>query len=296
MKHITVLKQEAIEALSIRKQSCIVDATYGGGGHAQLICEQLGPKGIFVGIDADKTAFNNTFKAKEKGPKLNLVENNFANLEQILSSLNIKKVDGILADLGWRSDQFEEGGKGFSFKAEEPLLMTYGDPEGYIFTAHDLVNSWDETNIADIIYGYGEERHSRRIAKGIVEARTISEIKTAKELADIIEASAPSFYRHGRTHAATKTFQAIRIAVNNEFGRLDAFISAALDALAPDGRLVIISFHSLEDRIVKLRFREAAATKEFKLVIKKPLVASAEELKANPRSRSAKLRILERIS
>ncbi len=297
MKHITVLQQEAVESLSLKSNSVIVDATYGAGGHAKLICEELGKKGVYVGIDADKQAFaENSLSEIKNGPTVHLVNDNFANLSNILSSLNIKEVDGILADLGWRTDQFTDGGKGFSFNADESLLMTYGNPEDYIFTALDIVNSWDEENIADIIYGYAEERHSRRIAKSIVEARKKIEIKTSSQLAKIINDSVPGFYRAGKIHPATKTFQALRIAVNDEFGVLEKFINQALDSLKDNGVLSIISFHSLEDRIIKLRFREAAKSEDFILINKKPIVASREELVENPRARSAKLRTIMKIA
>lgn len=297
MKHITVLQNEVVESLQLQSNSVVVDATYGAGGHANLICQKLSQKGTYIGIDADSTAFTGSLLSGIKnGPTVHLVNDNFANLDEILSSLKIKKVDGILADLGWRTDQFTDGGKGFSFSSDEPLLMTYGHPDKYTFTAHDIANSWEEENIADVLYGYAEERHSRRFAKAIVDARKLKEIKTASELAKIIEQSAPGFYRNGRIHPATKTFQAMRIAVNDELGKLESFISSALNSLRPDGVLAVISFHSLEDRIVKFRFKEAALTKSFKLVNKKPIAASMNELKINPRSRSAKLRVLKRIN
>ncbi len=297
MKHITVLQNEAIAALSLRPDSIVVDATFGGGGHAKLICEQLDSKGIYIGIDADKTAFEgNNLKDLKNRPTVHLIHDNFANLTDILSSLDIKKVDAILADLGWRTDQFTDGGKGFSFSADEPLLMTYGDSEKYPFTAYDIVNSWDEENIADVLYGYAEERYSRRIARAIVSVREISEIKTASQLASIIEAAVPVFYRKGRIHAATKTFQALRIAVNDELGKLEQFITVALDSLRPNGVLAIISFHSLEDRVIKLRFRESAKSDDFELLTKKPIAATREELLINPRARSAKLRVIKRIT
>lgn len=297
MKHITVLQNEAITALSLKPDSIVVDATFGGGGHAKLICEQLGPKGIYIGIDADQTAFaGNSLLAQKNGPTVHLVHDNFANLTNILDSLGIKKVDAILADLGWRTDQFTDGGKGFSFSADEPLLMTYGAPEQYQFTAYDIVNSWDEENIADVLYGYAEERYSRRIARAIVLARESGEIKTASELAALIESAVPVFYKKGRIHAATKTFQAIRIAVNDELGKLEQFITAALDSLRPNGVLAIISFHSLEDRVVKLRFREYAQSDDFTLLTKKPIAATREELLINPRARSAKLRVIKRVT
>lgn len=297
MQHITVLKSEAVEALALKPNSIVVDATFGAGGHAKLICEQLSKEGTYIGIDADETAFlENTLGTQKNGPKIHLVHNNFANVSEVLGSLHIKRVDGILADLGWRTDQFTDGGKGFSFHGDEPLLMTYGQPESYTFTAHDVVNDWEEENIADVIYAYGEERYSRRIAKAIVTARKTQSIKTAAELASIIEAAVPVFYKKGKTHPATKTFQAIRIVVNDELGTLETFINAALHALAPQGTLAIITFHSLEDRIVKLRFREYAKTDDFHIETKKPIVASREELLENPRARSAKLRVITKIT
>jgi 16S rRNA (cytosine1402-N4)-methyltransferase len=295
MKHITVLQSEAVAALTLSKSSVVVDATFGAGGHAKLICEQLGPKGVYIGMDADKTAFEgNTLEGKQAGPTIHLVNDNFANLSDVLGSLHIKKVDAVLADLGWRTDQFTDGGKGFSFSADEPLLMTYGAPEKYTFTAYDIVNSWQEENIADVLYGYAEERMSRRIAKAIVMARKKAKITTAAALAAVIESAVPAFYKKGKIHPATKTFQALRIAVNDELGTLERFISAASSLLAPQGTLAIITFHSLEDRIVKLRFRELAQSEGFSLVTKKPIIATRAELLANPRARSAKLRVIKR--
>jgi 16S rRNA (cytosine1402-N4)-methyltransferase len=296
MKHITVLQNEAVESLQLQSNSVVIDATYGAGGHAKLICQKLNQKGTYIGIDADSTAFaESSLSEIINGPKVHLVNDNFANLDEILSSLQIKQVDGILADLGWRTDQFTDGGKGFSFGSDEPLLMTYGDPEKYTFTAHDIVNSWEEENIADVLYGYAEERHSRRIAKAIVTARKLNEIKTASQLASIIQESVPGFYRKGKIHPATKTFQAMRIAVNDELGKLESFISSALNSLRPNGVLAIISFHSLEDRIVKLRFRDYGKTDEYEILTKKPIVATREELLQNPRARSAKLRVIKKI-
>jgi 16S rRNA (cytosine1402-N4)-methyltransferase len=298
MKHITVLQTEAIDALALKSNSVVVDATYGGGGHATLICKQLGTKGIYIGIDTDKTAFaNNPLKLKGKNqPTTHLINNNFSNLEEVLSSLHIEKVDAILADLGWRTDQFTDGGKGFSFQADEPLLMTFGEAENYLFTAYDIVNRWAEEDIANVIFGYGDERYSRRIARAIVLARKNQPINTASELAEIVATAIPrKFFKKG-IHPATKTFQAIRIAVNDELKVLETFIDKAVDLLSLEGRLAIISFHSIEDRIVKLKFRELIETGQFILVNKKPITASDEELMENPRARSAKLRIISKIA
>ena len=294
MKHITVLKHEAVLALELKKDSKVVDATYGAGGHAELIIERLGKKGIYVGIDADKTALVPLeFKQKDL-PQIHLVNNNFSEIKKILSDLKIEKVDAILADLGWRTDQFTDGLKGFSFQVEEPLIMTYGDPEHYLFTAADIVNDWEEENLADIIYGYGEERYSRRIAKAVVEARKQKSIKTTFDLIAVIERAVPASYRHGRIHFATRTFQALRIAVNDELSVVAKFIAEAKECLTPGGVIAIISFHSLEDRIVKHQFRELVQSGQFVLINKKPLTASEEELKENPRARSAKLRIIKK--
>jgi 16S rRNA (cytosine1402-N4)-methyltransferase len=296
MKHITVLLKEGVDALALKSDSVVLDATHGAGGHASSICEVLGPKGIYIGLDADQAALSNSpLKNHSTGPDIHLVHSNFANIVDVLSSLHITQVDGILADLGWRTDQFTDGGKGFSFSADEPLMMTYGDPEAYTFTAFDIVNEWDEENIADIIYGYGEERQSRRIARAIVEARKSESITTAKQLALIIEKALPSFARKAKINPATKTFQALRIAVNDELGALESFIASASAVLSPQGRLAIITFHSLEDRIVKLRFRDLAQSGKFSLVTKKPITATFEELSNNPRARSAKLRIIEKL-
>ncbi|KXJ97820.1 MAG: Ribosomal RNA small subunit methyltransferase H [Parcubacteria bacterium OLB19] len=297
MKHITVLQTEAVEALALNKNSVVVDATYGGGGHAKLICGQLGKQGVYVGIDADKTAFrDNPLELKKNAPTIHLINDNFSNLNTILSSLNIEKVDAILADLGWRTDQFTDGGKGFSFQAEEPLLMTFGESNDYLFTAYDIVNGWSEEDIANVIYGYGEERYARKIARAIAVSRKIKPIATAKELAEIVEKVVPRRSFKKTIHPATKTFQALRIAVNDELKVLENFIDKAVEALALNGRLAIISFHSIEDRIVKLKFRELVDNGLFVLVNKKPITASDDELQNNPRARSAKLRIISRVN
>ncbi len=295
MKHITVLKEEAVALLALRRDSVVVDATYGAGGHAREICSQLGPTGTYVGIDADQTAFADSFlHAQHDGPQFHLCNDNFANISEIARSLHIRNVDAILADLGWRTDQFTDGGKGFSFGADEPLAMTYGDPAAYLFTADDIVNGWAEEDIANVIYAYGEERYARRIAKAIVAARRESPIKTALELATLVAEAVPGG-RHSKINPATKTFQALRIAVNDELKVLETFISDAAKLLAVDGVLAIITFHSLEDRQVKLAFRELAKTGEYELLTKKPIVPSLSELKENPRARSAKLRGIKKL-
>jgi 16S rRNA (cytosine1402-N4)-methyltransferase len=293
--HITVLRTESIAALAIKPTDCVIDATMGSGGHASLIVEKLGPQGQYVGIDADPTAITG-IKSKLAGalPRVTLVTDNFRNLNSILDTLQITSVNAILADLGWRQEQFSHGGRGFSFKVDEPLYMTYGDPLEADRTAAHIVNSTDETELARLIFTYGEERYSRRIARAICEARRRRPLVSSGELAHLIEEAVPAAYRHGRIHPATRTFQALRIAVNDEFGALEEFIPAALSRLAPGGRLAIISFHSLEDRIVKHLFRTYAHDGYGEVATKKPISPTAEEIAQNPRARSAKLRLFIR--
>ncbi len=294
-KHITVLQEESVDALRITKSSTIVDATFGSGGHAREIISHLDTKGTFVGIDADKDAI---LKGEEKitsEANIHLVVENFRNINSVLDSLHIEKVDGILADLGWRMEQFSGNGKGFSFLVDEPLIMTFGEKENYLFTAHDIINTWNEEDISNVLKGYGEERFAKKIAHHIVASREKNLIETTFQLVDIVKSAVPGFYRNGRIHPATKTFQALRIAVNDEFEALQSFITQSVERLASKGRLAIITFHSLEDRIVKHRFRNYAHDHIGVLVTKKPITAGEEELQANPRARSAKLRVFEKI-
>lgn len=293
MQHITVLQHEAVDLLALKPASVVVDATMGSGGHGRAIISELGGSGVYIGIDADHTSIDAAQKwSKGATCTVHLVHDNFRNLSAILKSHAVSSPDAILADLGWRIEQFEGSGKGFSFKVDEPLLMTFGDPEDYPFTAADIVNEWDEEVLANIFYGYAEERFSRRIAKAIIETRAKELIQSSVQLADIISRAIPKRF-HGKTHPATKSFQALRIAVNDEFTALEEFLYHALQALAPGGRLAVISFHSLEDRIVKQTFLKYTRDHEAVLVTKKPVTASPEELQANPRARSAKLRVIE---
>ena len=295
MKHITVLQNEAVTGLNLKPDSVVIDATLGAGGHAKLILGQLSDAGSYIGLDADPTAIKE-LTGKLPGPaSIKLLNRNFSELATILDELGIIKVDAILADLGWRTDQFIDGNRGFSFSDEKALAMTYGRPENYLFIASDIVNGWQEKDIANVLYGYGEERYSRRIAKAIVEARTKEKITTAKALADIIAEAVPSFYRHGKTNPATKSFQALRIAVNDEFTVLESFLNQAWQALASGGRLAVITFHSLEDRIVKHTFRSYTHDQSGVLVNKKPITPTSEELKNNPKARSSKLRIIQKL-
>lgn len=295
MKHIPVLLEETISVLALRPDSVVVDATLGGGGHSRRILEELDDRGVYIGIDADPAAIEAADELHRYKATVHLINDNFSNLAKILGDLEVTPT-AILADLGWRSDQFESSNKGFSFQKDEPLVMTFGDPEKHVFTASDVVNDWSEESLADIIYGFGEERASRRIARAIVAARENGEIKTSLQLAGIIESAIPRFRGKSKIHPATKTFQAIRIAVNAELQVLQDLLSQGFDLLAPSGRMAIISFHSLEDRIVKQFFNEKIQAEQALKLIKKPIVATEEERVTNPRSRSAKLRVIEKLS
>jgi len=299
MRHITVLQHEATQQLNLSKGSVVVDCTLGSGGHAEEILQTIGATGTYIGLDADKTALeaNNHLHSDFKAT-IHLVHGNFRNIKKILTELNIDSVDAILADLGWRMEQFDGSSgekRGFSFKEDEPLHMTFGTPTDYPFTAYDIVNEWDEEDVANVIFAYGEEHFSRRIAKAIVESREEAEISSSFQLAEIVYKAVPGPYRRKRTHPATKTFQALRIAVNDEFDALKELLLDGVDLLAPGGRMGVISFHSLEDRIVKHTFKEYERDQKVVLVHKKPIIATPEEQSDNPRARSAKLRTAEKI-
>ncbi len=293
-EHVPVLLTETLSVLSLKDNSTVIDCTLGGGGHARAILEILSDRGKYVGIDADPEAISRQQELERYRAEVHLVNDNFANLKAIAERLDLRP-DAILADLGWRSDQFESGGRGFSFLKDEPLLMTFGDPKTHLFTADDVVNGWEESSLSDIIYGYGEERFARRIAKAIVAEREKGRIETSTRLADIVTAAVPKFLGRGRIHPATKTFQAIRIAVNDELGVLSRLLADGFDILKPKGRLAVISFHSLEDRLVKQFFNQEVQAGTALKLIKKPIIASDEERSKNPRSRSAKLRVIEKL-
>jgi 16S rRNA (cytosine1402-N4)-methyltransferase len=297
MAHIPVLLEESLEALSLKKGGTYVDCTVNRGGHSLRIAEAIGASGTLVCIDLDQEALA---EAREKLgklkdiPTLHFVHSNFRHLRQILDGLGIKEVDGVLADLGISSQELDDSGRGFTFQKDEPLRMTFdAQPTEEMVTAHDIVNSWSETTIADVLYGFADETFSRRIARRIVEAREQGEIKTTKELVDIIASAVPAAYRHKKTHFATKTFQALRMAVNDELGSIHDLIESLPSVLAKGSRAAIITFHSTEDRIVKRELRSHADTLSF--ISKKAIVSKEEELQANPRARSAQLRIVERI-
>ncbi|KND49699.1 MAG: 16S rRNA (cytosine(1402)-N(4))-methyltransferase [Parcubacteria bacterium C7867-008] len=294
--HESVLLNECLESLDIQADDVVVDGTIGGAGHFRELRSRLGAEGTLIGIDADEDAIKRAALVVQdsEGPRTILAHDNFRNLEAILEHEGIETIDKALFDLGWSSFHLTAG-RGFSFKAEEPLYMTYGSPEEGK-TAADLVNSATEEELSDIIFTYGEERFSRGIARSIVTTRKNSPILTTSELAEAVTAGTPSWYQHRRLHPATKTFQALRIAVNDELGALRAGLTGALTHLAPGGRIAVITFHSIEDRIVKGMFRDAVYQGTGKLVNKKPLVPTTAEMTKNPRSRSAKLRVFERCN
>ncbi len=298
MQHITVLEHEAVDLLGLKKDSVVVDCTLGSGGHAKYIQTILGEKGHYIGIDADPTAITANEELKNSSvAKVTLLKANFRDIDQVLLTAGESEVDAILADLGWRMEQFSGSTdlpRGFSFQSDEPLHMTFGEPSSHPFTAYDIVNDWAEEDIANVIYAYGGEGFSRRIATAIVAARKNSPIERASQLAEIVEESVPAFYRRQKTHPATKTFQGLRIAVNDELDALSELISKGFSSLKSGGRLAIITFHSLEDRIVKHSYRNLVSDQKAVLVNKKPIVPSPEELSTNPRSRSAKLRVIEK--
>lgn len=296
--HIPVLLNEVIEGLNLHKGDTVFDGTLGGGGYFGKLCEIVGPEGTAIAVDQDLGAIKRVEEKNDFRCQTHLINENFRNLDKVLISLNQKQVQGIVFDLGLSSDQFEISGRGFSFKKNEPLLMTFSErPNEARFTARDIVNTWDEENIADILYGYGEEMFSRRVAKKIVEAREIKPINTTDDLVSVIESAFPVWYRKTRkTHFATKTFQALRITVNDEIESLKDGLQKGFYALSGGGRMAVISFHSLEDRIVKNFMKEKQLVGEGEIKTKKPITPTDEEIKNNPRSRSAKLRIIEKIN
>lgn len=297
MAHISVLMNEVIEGLNIQPADVIVDGTINGGGHSFEISKYLSDSGILIGIDQDKTGLEiSEKKLKTVAPQVNLIHDNFKNIDVIISSLGLESIDKILLDLGWSSNQFENPDRGFSFMHEGPLLMTLSDnPENVDFTAYDIVNDWEEQSLIDILKGYGEEKYAWHIVQGILKRRSLNPITTTLELVDVIHSSVPKKYAQGNIHPATKTFQALRIAVNNEMEVLKEGLEKSFHLLSPGGRMVIISFHSIEDRIVKFFFKNKKENGFAKILTKKPITASDLELSQNKRSRSAKLRILEKL-
>lgn len=290
-RHISVLMQEVIELLQLQQGDVVFDGTLGLGGHSSAICKKIFPGGRLIVTDRDMAAIN---IAKERLSDylsdITIFNNPYSEIENILAECNLKAVDKVLLDIGVSSMQLDDAQRGFSFRFDAPLDMRM-DRDAEI-SAEELISRTPETELADIIYKYGEERFSRRIAKRIVEERIKAPINTTGRLAEIVRRSVPG---RSKIDKATRTFQALRIAVNQELEELEKFLDVIFDYMAPGGRIAIISFHSLEDRIVKNAFRDAGKFDDFKVITKKPVVASDEECELNPRSRSAKLRVVECI-
>jgi 16S rRNA (cytosine1402-N4)-methyltransferase len=292
--HESVMPLEVIEHLLIQPGDTVVDGTLGGAGHFKAMLAKLSRKGTIIGVDADADAIERARAAVAKThteARIVLAHDSFRNLGTILDAEGIETIDKALFDLGWSSYHLASG-RGFSFRANEPLLMTYGAPEG-AETAADIINSCPEETLADIFYTYGEEQFARLIARAIVRARKQAPILTTSALAEIVTDATPAWYQHRRLHPATKVFQALRIAVNDELGALREGLSAAMTRLTPGGRIAVITFHSIEDRIVKNMFRDAVHSGAGELVSKKPILPTDRETTRNPRARSAKLRVFE---
>ena len=308
-RHIPVMVKEVINYLNCLPGKTYVDGTLGGGGHAQAILEAIGPDGCLIGIDRDPDAIAYCRKSLHRfKPNIQVFHDDFIHLPQILSRLHTSGVDGILLDLGLSLYQLEGSGRGFTFRQDEPLDMRMNPEQGQ--TAATLINGLSEKDLGALISGYGEEPWAHRIAKSIVAARNRQAIRSSLQLAEIVRKAIPARHRRGRIHPATRTFQAIRIAVNRELETLEEFFDEAVNLLNPGGRLCILSFHSLEDRIVKERFKALARgctcpprfpkcvcgkRPQVSILTKKPVRTPQAEVHANPMARSARLRAAERL-
>ncbi|MFQ8809119.1 MAG: 16S rRNA (cytosine(1402)-N(4))-methyltransferase RsmH [Oscillospiraceae bacterium] len=308
-QHKSVLLQECIDALNIRPDGIYLDGTLGGAGHSSQIARRLTEGGRLIGVDRDRTALA---VAKERlapyADRVTLVHSNFAEIDAILDSLGIPAVDGMLFDLGVSSPQLDDASRGFSYMADAPLDMRMDKDDA--LTAGAVVNTWPQGELRRILYDYGEERYAPQIAAAICRAREKAPVETTLELVDIIRSAMPAQALREKQHPAKRSFQAIRIAVNDELGAVSRMMQAAVGRLNPGGRLAVITFHSLEDRIVKSEMQQAArgctCPPEFpvcvcgkkplvKLVTRKPIVSGPAELEENPRARSAKLRVAEKL-
>ena len=308
-KHISIMFEDCMNLLNIQKNGIYVDGTLGGGGHSLGICERLGSDGRLVGIDRDLEAIGAAKKRLEAhNGKTTFVNSNYADIKEILAELHIPSINGALLDLGVSSYQLDNPERGFSYMHDAPLDMRMNAQDG--FSAYNLINEYSEKELTRVIKDYGEERWASRIAQFIVNARKNAPIKTTFELNDIIKAAIPASARKDGGHPSKRTFQAIRIEVNSEIEKLEKALSDFFDVLSPGGRLAVITFHSLEDRIAKQLFVKLASgctcppsfpvcvcgnVPKGKIITKKPVVASAEEIEFNSRSKSAKLRVIEKL-
>ena len=306
--HISVLLQECLDGLNIKPDGIYIDGTLGGAGHSGQIAKRL-TTGRLIGIDRDPVALKAAGeRLSPYGDRVTLVHSNFCRMAEVVKELGLPGVDGILLDLGVSSPQLDEVSRGFSYMADAPLDMRMNGKDA--LTAREVVNTWPQEELRRILWNYGEERYAPQIAAAICRRREESPIETTLELVDVIRSAMPASALREKQHPAKRTFQAIRIAVNDELGSVEKAMEVAIPLLNPGGRLAVITFHSLEDRIVKLSMAEAAkgctCPPQFpvcvcgkkpivKLISRKPIVATPEELEANPRSRSAKLRVCEKL-
>jgi len=314
--HVTVLKEESVKGLNVRPDGIYVDCTLGGAGHSELIASALGPQGRLIALDQDETALANArVRLAPYSGVVTLVKSNFRHLKAALKSAGVPEkdgvpqVDGILFDLGVSSPQLDEADRGFSYNHDAPLDMRMDREQP--LTAREIVNEWEEREIADILRDYGEEKFARKIAASIAKAREKAPIEKTGELADIVKNAIPAATRRTGPHPAKRSFQALRIAVNDELGAFEDALAQAIDCLSPGGRAAVITFHSLEDRICKTAFAKEVASctcppdfpvcvcgggnGRLKLTPRKPIVPTEAELEANPRARSSKLRIAEKL-
>lgn len=305
--HVPVLLNECIECLNIKEGGVYVDGTLGGGGHSSCVLKKLNNTGRVIGIDRDSEALSHTSEKLKEYSNVTYVKDKHENIKNILLELGIEKVDGVLLDLGVSSYQLDEPSRGFSYMHDAPLDMRMNKDQE--FTAYDVVNKYSEERLSEIFFEYGEEKYSKSIARKIVDNRKTKTIETTFQLVDIIKSAIPAAARNEKQHPAKRVFQAIRIEVNSELVDLENALKDAIMSLKPGGRLLVITFHSLEDRIVKKTFEtmqgKCTCPPDFpkcicgyksygKVITKKPIVACTEELENNPRSRSAKLRVFER--
>ena len=306
--HVSVLLQECIDGLNIKPDGIYVDGTLGGAGHSSQIAKRL-TTGRLIGIDRDPIALEAAGKRLEPyRDRVTLVHSNFCEMDKVLQNLGIEGVDGILMDLGVSSPQLDDGERGFSYMVDAPLDMRMNGEDA--LSAQTVVNTWSQEELKRILYTYGEERYAPQIAAAICRRRQDKPIETTLELVDIIRSAMPPAALREKQHPAKRSFQAIRIAVNDELGSVEKAMEVAIPLLNPGGRLAVITFHSLEDRIVKLAMNEASKgctcppnfpvcvcgkKPKVKLISRKPIVSGAEELEANPRARSAKLRVCEKL-
>jgi 16S rRNA (cytosine1402-N4)-methyltransferase len=302
LRHNPVLLQEVLDHLALKPGAIVMDGTLGSGGHAEAILKEIGPSGRLIGFDQDPEAIARCQVLFQGDSRVTLVHENFRNLKKVFSDFKITGFDAVLLDIGTSSEQLADGKRGFSFQTEGELDMRMNPEVG--LKASELLAQMPETELADLFYHYGEERNSRRFARVIVESRREQPIQTIEDLNRTLERALPAHMRFkkgqrpswARRHPSTKVFQALRIGVNDELEALKEGMSAAFDSLAKSGRLGIISFHSIEDRIVKQQFRKWDDEERGNLIFRKPIVANPSEILNNPRARSAKLRVIEKIS